>query len=34
MSRGAVAVRIDPMATAGKYDLYSDRFRAETYFDS
>jgi cytochrome P450 len=31
LSRGAVAVRIDPMATARKYDLYSDRFRAETY---
>jgi cytochrome P450 len=26
-----MAVRIDPMATARKYDLYSDRFRAEAY---
>src|SRR5207244_1929663 len=31
LSPAAMAVRIDPMATARKYDLYSNRFRAEAY---
>jgi cytochrome P450 len=31
LSRAAVVVRIGSVATARKYDLYSDRFRAETY---